>query len=101
MAFSGVTRAVKSNATAGATISFRILDLNAEETIAARRLAREEEAAALEEQEGAAVLANKKAKVFYLSTCLPDDEIEESDRVIFKNREEAEKAGYKLASDCE
>lgn len=81
--------------------SFRILDLNAEETIAARRQAREEEAAALEEQEGAAVLANKKAKVFYLSTCLPDDEIKESDRVIFKNREEAEKAGYKLASDCE
>ena len=81
--------------------SFRILDLNAEETIAARRQAKEEEAAALEEQEGAAVLANKKAKVFYLSTCLPDDEIKESDRVIFKNREEAEKAGYKLASDCE
>lgn len=81
--------------------SFRILDLNAEETIAARRQAREEEAAALGEQEGAAVLANKKMKVFYLSNCLPDDEIKESDRVIFKNREEAEKAGYKLASDCE
>lgn len=80
--------------------SFRILDLNAEETIAARRQAKEEEAAALEEQAGAAVLGNKKAKVFYLSTCLPD-EIAESDRVIFKNREEAEKAGYKLASDCE
>ena len=81
--------------------SFRILDLNAEETIAARRQAKEEEAAALEEQAGAAVLGNKKAKVFYLSTCLPDDEIKESDRVIFKTREEAEKAGYKLASDCE
>lgn len=80
--------------------SFRILDLNAEETIAARRQAKEEEAAALEEQ-GAAVLGNKKAKVFYLSTCLPDDEIKEPDRVVFKTREEAEKAGYKLASDCE
>lgn len=81
--------------------SFRILDLNAEETIAARRQAKEEEAAVLEEQEGATLLGNRKAKVFYLSTCLPDDEIKESDRVIFKNREEAEKAGYKLASDCE
>ena len=80
--------------------SFRILDLNAEETIAGRRQAKEEEAAALAEPEGAAVLANKKEKVFYLSTCLPD-EIKESDRVIFKTRDEAEKAGYKLASDCE
>ena len=81
--------------------SFRILDLTAEETIAARRQAKEEEAAALEELAGAAVLANKKVKVFYLSTCLPDDAIKESDRVFFKTREEAEKAGYKLASDCE
>ena len=81
--------------------SFRILDLNAEETIAARRQAKEEEAAALEEQAGAAVLGNKKAKVFYLSTCLPDDEIKESERVFFRTREEAEKAGYKLAPDCE
>ena len=79
--------------------SFRILDLNAEETIAARRQAKEEEVAAFEEQ--GAVLGNKKAKVFYLSTCFPDDEIKESDRVIFKTREEAEKAGYKLAPDCE
>lgn len=81
--------------------SFRILDLMAEETIAARRQAKEEEAAALEEQAGAAVLGNKKAKIFYLSTCLPGDELNEADRVIFRNREEAEKAGYKLASDCE
>ena len=81
--------------------SFRILDLTAEGTIAARRQAAEEEAAALEEQGGATVLGNKKAKVFYFSTCLPDDEIKESDRVIFRNREEAEKAGYKLASNCE
>src|SRR5688572_17392864 len=80
--------------------SFRILDLKAEETIAARRQAQEETAAALAEQEEAPVLGSKKAKVFYLSTCLPD-EIKESDRVIFKTREEAEKAGYKLASDCE
>lgn len=81
--------------------SFRIMDLTADETIAARRQAKEEEAAAAEEQEATAVLGNKKAKVFYLSTCLPNDEIQESDRVVFRNREEAEKAGYKLASDCE
>jgi hypothetical protein len=82
--------------------SFRILDLSAEETIAARRQAKEEEAAALEQQEEVAVLGNKKAKVFYLSACAPaEDEIKESDRVIFKNREEAEKAGYKLAQDCQ
>ena len=81
--------------------SFRILDLNAEEIIATRRQEKEEEAAALQEQAGALVMGDKKAKVFYLSTCLPDDAIKETDRVIFKTREEAEKAGYKLASDCE
>ena len=80
--------------------SFRILDLTAEETIAARRRQKEEEAAALEEQEEESVVGNKKAKVFYLTTCLPDD-INETDRVIFKNRDEAQKAGYKLASGCE
>ena len=81
--------------------SFRILDLNADETIAARRLAKEEETTA-QEQEEAIVLGNKKAKVFYHPRCAPaEDEIKESDRVAFKNREEAEKAGYKLASECE
>ncbi|HKO59862.1 MAG TPA: hypothetical protein VJV03_01770, partial [Pyrinomonadaceae bacterium] len=82
--------------------SFRILDLSAEEAIAARRRAKEEEAAALEQQEEAAVLGNKKEKVFYLPACAPaEDNLKESERVIFKSREEAEKAGYKLASECE
>ena len=81
--------------------SFRILDLKADETIAARRQAKEEETEALREQQEAVVLGNKKAKLFYLSTCPPAVEISEMDRVIFQNRQEAEKAGYKLASDCE
>ena len=81
--------------------SFRIVDLTAEETIAARRQAKEDEATAMEEEVASAVIANKKAKVFYLSNCLPDDEIKESDRVIFKSREEAEKAGFKLVAGCE
>ena len=81
--------------------SFRILNLSAEETVAARRQAKEDEAAALEQQEEASVLGNKKAKVFYLSTCAPAEaELTESDRVVFKSREEAEKAGYRLASEC-
>jgi hypothetical protein len=82
--------------------SFRILDLNAEETIAARRQAKEEEATALEQQEDAAVLGNKKEKVFYLPACAPaEDSLKEPERVVFKSREEAEKAGYKLAAECE
>lgn len=56
--------------------SFRILDLNGDETLAARRQAKEEEAAALDEQANAAVLGNKKAKVFYHPRCAPaEDEI--------------------------
>lgn len=81
--------------------SFRILDLNAEETIAARRQAKEEEAAALEEEHHAEIVGDKKSKLFYVGECGPPEGIEETDRVVFKSREDAEKAGYKPATPCE
>ncbi len=81
--------------------SFRILDLSAEETIAARRQAREEQLAALEEEQEGAVFGDRQTKLFYLATCQPETSLNESHRVVFKSRQEAEKAGYKLAPDCE
>ena len=76
--------------------SFHIIDETAEETIAQRRAAKEEQDSAAEEA-GAEIVADKKAKVYYLDGCLPAQEIKEADRVAFNSREEAEKAGYKLA----
>ncbi|HKB65820.1 MAG TPA: hypothetical protein VKC61_08170 [Pyrinomonadaceae bacterium] len=80
--------------------SFRIIDETAEETIAARRAAKEEQDSAAEE--GAAeIVADKKTRVYYLDSCLPAQGIKEADRVAFNSREEAEKAGYKLAQNCQ
>jgi hypothetical protein len=72
--------------------SMRITDVTAEETIAARR-----EAAA---EAGEPVLGDKSMLVYYLSTCEPTA-IAAADRITFKNKSEAEKAGYKLAKDCQ
>ena len=81
--------------------SFRILDLSAEETIAARRQAREDLLAAMEEEQGEEIVADKKLKLFYPGECRPSNAIKESEKVVFKSREEAEKAGFKLAPQCE
>jgi len=81
--------------------SFRIIDQTAEETIAARRSAKEEQDSAAEEAAAGEIVADKKARVYYLDGCLPAQEIKEADRVAFNSREEAEKAGYKLAKNCQ
>jgi len=78
--------------------SFRILDENAEETLAARREAKEEESSAEESAE--AIVANSQSKIYYSKACPPENEIRESDRVIFKTSKDAEKAGYRLAKQC-
>ena len=80
--------------------SFRIIDETAEETIAARREAKEEQDSAAEA--GATeIVADKKTRVYFLDGCLPAEGIKEADRVAFDSREEAEKAGYKLAKNCQ
>jgi hypothetical protein len=80
--------------------SFRIIDDTAEQTIASRREAKEAQDSETEEAaEG--VVADKKDKVYYLQGCLPGQEIKAADRVSFQSREEAEKAGYKLAKGCQ
>lgn len=83
--------------------SLRIVDVAAEGTIAQRRQAKEErdsgaEAGATEEP--ADIVGDKKAKIYYLTSCQPSAEIPEANRVMFKSSEEAEKAGFKLAKGC-
>ena len=80
--------------------SFHIIDETAEQTIASRREAKEEQDSAAEEA-AAEIVADKKDKSYYLEGCLPAHEIKAVDRVAFKSKEEAEKAGYKLAKSCQ
>ncbi len=83
--------------------SFRILDQTAEETIAARRSAKEEEALVSEEniQESEPIFGDSAEKIYYPSGCSPSKEIEESDLVTFKTAAEALKAGFKPAKNCQ
>lgn len=87
--------------------SFHIVDETAETTVAERREAKEEADSAAETQmatetqSSASLIADREKKVYYAEGCVPLREIKEGDRVVFKSREDAEKAGYKLAKNCE
>lgn len=81
--------------------SFHVIDENAEQTVAARREAKAEQDAAAEEGTPDEIVADAKARLYYLETCQPTNEIKQDNRVVFKSREEAEKAGYKLAKGCQ
>jgi hypothetical protein len=72
----------------------RITDEPAQETIATRR----EEAAAAAE---ALVVGDLRSKAYYPSDCDGRNAIPAPSRITFKDKNEAEKAGYKLAKDCE
>lgn len=78
--------------------SFRILDQHAEETLVARREAREAESSEQESLE--AIVADRQTKIYYPRGCRPANEIKESDLVTFNTNEDAEKAGYKQAKQC-
>ena len=104
--------------------SLRIFDLSAEDAIAARRQAKEEQDAAREaagESEGSAasetktndgseaektteptpaIIGDKQTKTYYPVGCHPAKEITETNRAVFKTAEEAQKAGFKLAKNC-
>jgi hypothetical protein len=81
--------------------SFHIADNTAEQTVAARREAKEEQDTAMEEGDSSAIVADTKAKVYYPESCQPANEIQAENRVVFKTKEEAEKAGYKAARNCQ
>lgn len=82
--------------------SFRILDLTADATLTARRIAEEEENEALAEnrEQEAQILGDKQSKIYYPADCEVAKEISESNRTTFKGAVEAEKAGYKPAKEC-
>jgi hypothetical protein len=90
--------------------SLRLLNFGAEDTIAARRQAKEEQdalaaevAAGGENGEEATteVIGDKQSKTYYSNRCHPTKEIPETNRAVFKSPEEAEKAGFKLAKNCQ
>lgn len=74
--------------------SVRLSDDAADEAIATRR---EEAAAAAESR----VTGDKTSKLYYPADCEAAENISAQNRAVFKNKEEAEKAGYKLAKDCQ
>ena len=75
----------------------RITDEVAQETIATRR----EDAAAAAEAAAAAVIGDQRTRFYYPSDCSEREKVPEASRVNFKDKDEAEKAGYKLAQDCQ
>jgi hypothetical protein len=80
--------------------SFHITDETAAQMVAARREAKEEQDSAPAETESSEIIADSRVRVYYAAGCTPAQEINVKDRVMFKTKEEAEKAGYKPASEC-
>ncbi len=80
--------------------SFHLIDESAEQTIAARREAKDQETTAEAEGENE-IMADKQSKVYYSRACQPATAVKEANRVVFKTKEEAEKAGYKAAKNCQ
>ena len=74
--------------------SVRLSDDAADDTIATRR---EEVTAAAESR----VTGDTTSKLYYSADCAAAENIPVQNRAVFKNKEEAEKAGYKLAKDCQ
>ena len=89
--------------------SLRLLDFAADDAIAARREAKEEQDAAAEAgtassgkngEAPAEIIGDKQTKTYYPNGCQPAKEIAEANKAVFKTAEEAEKAGFKLAKNC-
>lgn len=88
--------------------SLRLLDAGAEDTIAARRQAKEEQDALAEaatenddEEQPAEIIGDKQTKTYYPPGCQPAKGITATNRAVFKSPAEAEKAGFKLAKNCQ
>lgn len=86
--------------------SFRLMDTAADDLVAERRQAKEEEdsraeASAAKEStdEPAQIVADTKSKTYYPSGCVPE-KISEANKITFKTIAEAKKAGFKAAKNC-
>jgi hypothetical protein len=81
--------------------SLRIIDLPAEETIAARRQAKEDETeSAANVPEQTPVIGDTRKKVYYQKDCEALKTVPEKSRMLFDSDKDAEKAGYKRAETC-
>ena len=87
--------------------SLRLVDTAAEDLVAQRRQAKEEQdslaetgASTVSPAVPAEVVADKKSKTYYPNGCQPSKEIDEANKVTFKTAAEAEKAGFKAAKNC-
>jgi len=85
--------------------SFRLIDTAADDLVAERRQAKEEQDAAAEAANGsestnAEVLADKHSKTYYPAGCEIAKEISEANKITFKTAADAEKAGFKAAKNC-
>ncbi len=85
--------------------SFRLMDTAADDLVAARRQAKEEQDSlaeaggeAAESTEPVEIIADSKSKTYYPNGCLPAKEI--ANKITFKTTAEAEKAGFKAAKNC-
>jgi len=82
------------------------MDIEAEEVVAARRKAKEEQDSVAEAGADAAtiepaeIVGNKQSKTYYPGSCQPAKDIAEANKVIFKTTADAEKAGFKLGKNC-
>lgn len=74
--------------------SIRLTDDAADEIIATRR----EEAAAAAE---ARVTGDRTTKLYYPADCESAENISVQNRIVLKDKDEAEKAGFKLAKNCQ
>ena len=81
--------------------SLRIVELAAEETIAARRQAKEDAAEALANApEPTPMIGDTRNKTYYPLDCSALKDVPEKKRITFASQEEAEKAGYKRSEKC-
>ena len=82
--------------------SLRLVDVPAEETIMARRQAKEDAAEAPEAaSEQTEVIGDVRKKIYYPRDCESLKTVPEKSRMRFGSKSEAEKAGYKRADDCQ
>jgi hypothetical protein len=86
--------------------SFRLVDNAADDLVAQRRQAKEEQDSLAESRastesvdEPAEIVADKKAKTYYPNGCVPE-KISDANKTTFKTTAEAEKAGFKPAKNC-
>jgi len=90
--------------------SLRLIDVSAEDTIAARRQAKEEQDSAVEaageagngenSESAVEIMGDKQSKTYYPNGCQPTKQISENNKVSFKTTADAEKAGFKPAKNC-